>query len=536
MKTSKRLLSALLALVLLLTPVMMTPVEAAEKSASSNHTLYVFDMEEFLKNKGYGQVPYDYLKFATALQGLANRERPQVFFYSIEGSVNTETGVDIDDVWLKYITDPNNNSNILQNGEDISKYKIEHIDGTMNNFWALVTRFRGYADGLVLWDGDVGATANVASTIAGAEDLLPVRYALGHDDLYTQLMNGMGGKWTVKRSLVGLFDGKTIPTFESSNPGAEREVDTSLESTYSKKNDPYIWAIEHYLKKGKTNANLMTYSIDGSSDDFRQINPDHPIDAYIYQRNIPDVMQAGSYVPVELTVRNTGKIAWQMTDKNTWPNPVRLAKVDEATYSHSEIKNGNGTWQDWLNYHATHFQMVANDKEFDTTTTGGLTGIPANPCGGRASRLDIKNRVEVGEEYTFKFMLKAPTKPGLYQFDLRMLQDTANANFPAGIFSNVYHVSVDVIDGRVEHNESQMFDAEDSADFLCAYDATLHTEKGKGAYDVTKNLEALQAHMVYPMRIPSRSSPQTSVTPYGRKTPVMRCTTAWAILNGRRWN
>ena len=132
----------------------------------------------------------------------------------------------------------------------------------MNNFWALVTRFRGYADGLVLWDGDVGATANVASTIAGAEDLLPVRYALGHDDLYTQLMNGMGGKWTVKRSLVGLFDGKTIPTFESSNPGAEREVDTSLESTYSKKNDPYIWAIEHYLKKGKTNANLMTYSID----------------------------------------------------------------------------------------------------------------------------------------------------------------------------------------------------------------------------------------------------------------------------------
>ena len=88
----------MLALVLLLTPVMMTPVEAAEKSASSNHTLYVFDMEEFLKNKGYGQVPYDYLKFATALQGLANRERPQVFFYSIEGSVNTETGVDIDDV------------------------------------------------------------------------------------------------------------------------------------------------------------------------------------------------------------------------------------------------------------------------------------------------------------------------------------------------------------------------------------------------------------------------------------------------------
>ncbi len=496
MKTWKRLLSAVLAFVLLLAPVTMLPAKAAQTNAAAENTLYVFDMETFLGEQTR-QIPYDYLKFATALQGLANRERPQVFFDSLESSVNLEAGIDVDDDWLDYITDPANGSNMLTNGEDISDYNIVRLDGTMANFWALVSMFRGYADGLVLWDTDVGATANVASTIAGAEDLLPVRYATGRDDLYTQLMNGNGGKWTVKRSLVGLFDGETIPTFESSKPGAERKVDTSLESTKSTKNDAYIWAMEHYLKEGKTNANLMAYALDGRSDDYSTVNPDHPVNAQVVMSNIPTAMQAGSVIPVSITVKNTGEIDWEMTNNETWPNPVRLARVDEIGTALSVLKS-SGNLKEWVDFHATHFQMLKKDAMLDPSKTGGLEGIPEFPAGGKASRLDISKKVAVGEEYTFNFYLMAPTEPGSYELRLVMLQDTANANFPSGVFGQNYYAGVEVTEGPVEHNDSQIIETEDSVEYLCAYDAMLHTEKGKGAYDVTKDLAALQAHMVYP--------------------------------------
>ena len=505
MKTWRRLLSALLALVLLLTPVTMIPMETdaasttAAKSSNSDYTLFVFDMESFLEGKTARHVPYDYLKFATALQGIVNRERPQLFFDSLESGVNLNAGIDIDEVWLDYITDSSNGSNMLQNGEDLSKYKIERIEGTMENFWAVVALFRNYVDGLVLWDDAVPATSNVASTIAGVENLLPVRYVTARDDLYTQLMNGQGGKWTVKRTLVGLFDGETMPTFGSSVPGAQRTVDPDLESTRSIKTDPYIWAMEHYLKKGKTNANLMTYSIDGRSEVYNEIDPNHPVDAEFVASNIPYEMQVGQIVPIQITIKNTGGIAWEMTNAETWPNPVRLSKTDEVSYSWSSIKNGNGgTWQDWLDYHSTHFQLLASTKMLDPSETGGLEGIPASPCGGRASRVEIKRRIAQGEEYTFTCYLKAPTKPGSYEFALRMLQDKANANFPAAPFGQIYYVGIEVTEDPVENRDVVMCEAEDSVDYLCAYDSVLHTDNNKGAYDVTNDLDALQAHMVYP--------------------------------------
>ena len=58
----------------------LLPIGAQTVKAAGD-TLYVFDLESYLGSLGAStKVQYDYLKFATALQGLANRDQPQIYF------------------------------------------------------------------------------------------------------------------------------------------------------------------------------------------------------------------------------------------------------------------------------------------------------------------------------------------------------------------------------------------------------------------------------------------------------------------------
>ena len=59
-----------------------------------------------------------------------------------------------------------------------------------NDIAALVDRFRDDVKGVVLWDPAVPATSNVASTVAGVENLLPICRDEASDSLYTRLVAG----------------------------------------------------------------------------------------------------------------------------------------------------------------------------------------------------------------------------------------------------------------------------------------------------------------------------------------------------------
>ena len=231
MKHIKRTLALVLALVLMLTP--MVSVGSAEES-TGNKTLYVFELESFLNALDTEQARYDYLKFATALQGLVNREEPRLYYHSIQPGVSVAAGYDIHDYWLDKITDDQLGYGELANGGDLADYEIVEI----KSFWKLVSMFEGYYNGLILWPSDQPSTANVASTIAGVENLLPVRMATGSEDLYKTLMTKGFTKDDIKRDLTGLFTGKGyIPTLGSSVPGAQVEY-TNTPSTGSTKTDP----------------------------------------------------------------------------------------------------------------------------------------------------------------------------------------------------------------------------------------------------------------------------------------------------------
>ena len=77
----------------------------------------------------------------------------------------------------------------------------------------------GEINGAVVYDPKVYATSNVASTVAGVENLLPIRFDPVPDSLYSQLVTG-GPKLAVKVWLVNAdgssrFTGRgTIPDWE----------------------------------------------------------------------------------------------------------------------------------------------------------------------------------------------------------------------------------------------------------------------------------------------------------------------------------
>ena len=70
----------------------------------------------------------------------------------------------------------------------------------------LTTALNSYYSGVVLYDPNVSSTSNVASTIAGASNLLPICYRPVAGSLYSQLV-ASGPSLPVVVNLVNKFDG-----------------------------------------------------------------------------------------------------------------------------------------------------------------------------------------------------------------------------------------------------------------------------------------------------------------------------------------
>lgn len=181
--------------------------------AQENSTLYTFDLRP-ITNTGES---YDKELFVTTLQGIVNQNRPQLFIYR----------TDVDQYWL---------SKMQASGEFLENYTLHPLQ----NLQEMINIFGNQIDGVVLYDPNVPATSNVATTIAGVENLAVVRYDLDPNSLYSEFVLS-GPRLPVKKNLVGMFTGS---------------------GTGSKKNDAYIWAKEQYLDNGKVNPELIAFYLD----------------------------------------------------------------------------------------------------------------------------------------------------------------------------------------------------------------------------------------------------------------------------------
>lgn len=162
---------------------------------------------------------WDVMHSVATMQGIVNRGEPVLY---VDYVCNGSTRVD------KYWWDM-----FRREGEWLSGRKVTK----MNDPVAAASYFRDKIKGLVVYDGNVASTSCVASTVAGVENLIAVRFDPDPESMYSKLC-GLGYEpkvWLVRE------DGKSI---------------------FKSKLEPYRWAIDNYLKPGKCGSRFAAYYID----------------------------------------------------------------------------------------------------------------------------------------------------------------------------------------------------------------------------------------------------------------------------------
>lgn len=178
---------------------------------------------------------WDTMHLLAALQGLVNRDAPRLYLFYCD-----DFGVETDRFWWEWYR---HEDGWLRTAEVESAASIED----------LLTRFGDAYDGLVVYDPAVPATSNAASTVAGCDRLLPVRFDLTEGSLYRLLTGRLElpvRVWLVEPDGSSRFTGTgTIP-------------DLDEPSTGSAKNDVYRWASRRYLEIGGCSAGRAAYYLD----------------------------------------------------------------------------------------------------------------------------------------------------------------------------------------------------------------------------------------------------------------------------------
>jgi hypothetical protein len=178
---------------------------------------------------------WDTLHLLAALQGLANRGGPRFYLFYCD-----EFNVDTDQFWFDWFR-----------GEDgwLRNTEIRPLKDVAD----AVSTFRDAFDGLVVYDPNVPATSNLASTAAGSDRLLPVRWDPSKTSFFTQLTASLNLPvvlWLVHPDGTPKFTGKgEIP-------------DYYVPSFGSAKVDAYVWAAERWLKTRACRAGAAANYLD----------------------------------------------------------------------------------------------------------------------------------------------------------------------------------------------------------------------------------------------------------------------------------
>lgn len=179
---------------------------------------------------------WDHCHAVATLQGNVNRKAAHLYVRFVEAH-----GMNIDDYWLARMSEP---------GQWLHDRPREVIPDVL----ALVETYRAFIKGIVVYDPNVAATSNLASTIAGVEELMAVRYDPAPDSLYSALVTG-GPRLPVMRRLLN-EDGTSMFTGKGTIP------DTAIPSTGSPKCDAYRWLKHFYIDSGKVDATYAGYYLD----------------------------------------------------------------------------------------------------------------------------------------------------------------------------------------------------------------------------------------------------------------------------------
>lgn len=179
---------------------------------------------------------WDEAHAVATLQGLVNRRGPRLYLRYVVCD-----GRNVDDWWLEKLTGP---------GEWLAGAARRPVASLEE----LVTLFRDDVAGAVVYDPRVPATSNVASALAGAENLVAVRWDPAPGSVYDRLVE-RGPRLPVRRRLLAA-DGAPLFTGRGTLPGS------AVPSSGSAKCDAYRWALRELIESGRCDPAVLAYYID----------------------------------------------------------------------------------------------------------------------------------------------------------------------------------------------------------------------------------------------------------------------------------
>ncbi|MHB9005383.1 MAG: GxGYxYP domain-containing protein [Limisphaerales bacterium] len=178
---------------------------------------------------------WDTMHLMTAMQGLANREAARFYVFYCD-----EFGVETDRFWFDWFRGE---------GDWLKSAEVKPL----KDLEAVLREFHDAFEGLVVYDERVPATSNLASTAAGVERLLPVRWDPAADSVFTRLTRDLGipvKLWLVNPDGTAKFTGRgSIPDLEVPSSG-------------SAKVDAYRWAMARWLRPGLCGPAVAAYYLD----------------------------------------------------------------------------------------------------------------------------------------------------------------------------------------------------------------------------------------------------------------------------------
>lgn len=215
---------------------------AGAAPAQSAPVLYTYDLTRTVElDRNDGEVvrrAWDETHFVSSVQGIVNRRAPRLYLFLVGDASGR-----FDRFWLDVMREP---------GGWLTGHTLQPVQTPEE----LVRTFRGSVKGLVVYDENVPATSNVASTVAGVESVACVRFDRKPGSFYHRLaVNPSGPKLPVRVWLINK-DGTPLFTGRGTIPGSRTA------STGSAKCDAYIWAKERYLDTGRCNPEKMAYYLD----------------------------------------------------------------------------------------------------------------------------------------------------------------------------------------------------------------------------------------------------------------------------------
>jgi hypothetical protein len=201
--------------------------------------IYRYDMTHLylldLGDPEQARAAWDEAHLVSSLQGIVNRDAPVLFVRFMQ---------DPDDFWFEHLRSP---------GEWLHGRPVVEV----TSLEQLILTFRDRLSGFVVYSEDLASLSNLASTIAGVEDRVCLRFDQSEGSIHRRI-RAIATEWDVlmlcREDGAAWFTGAG----DAPVPGTEPPISSSG----SAKGDAYLWLMQRYLDTGRTSPEFLAYYID----------------------------------------------------------------------------------------------------------------------------------------------------------------------------------------------------------------------------------------------------------------------------------